>query len=327
MGGLPILIEVSMPSVISTEGYVTVECSKTLPSIELSLTNKISTALTGYVGTVCPFTKEVIATGINKEWSVNYPTKMLASVESGKLKVVSKLTEETKSAPEVDLISFTIKPFAVIKPVVAIDLIPLPVHPSVKIIKSEGERRTIEHTFGEAVGLTLKSLIKTEAEVTDLRSVVDFYSLYKYNPLNSLLFGWTASPMTVGGYPTTRYSEYKIIYLPTRSATKEMETEVALGAVYKKHSYIIEYKPESLEVIAPKQVLEKTERTKICIDGKLTMPSVSLRNTHELKSQDIKMFLKNVIGFGKTCEEYSVKIDGSSLVSYEQKELATRSIS
>merc|ERR1711872_1096783 len=68
--GLPILIEVSMPSVISTEGYITVECSKPLPSIELSLT------------------KEVIATGINKEWSVNYPTKMLASVESGKLKVV-----------------------------------------------------------------------------------------------------------------------------------------------------------------------------------------------------------------------------------------------
>merc|ERR1712212_1178848 len=279
--GLPILIEVSMPSVISTEGYVTVECSKPLPSIELSL---------------------------------------------------------------------TIKPFAVIKPVVAIDLIPLPVHPSVKIIKSEGERRTIEHTFGETVGLNLKYLIKTEADVTDLKTVVDVISLYKYNPLNTLIFGWTASPMTVGGYPTTRYSEYKIIYLPTRSATKEMETEVALGAVYKKHSYVIEYKPESLGVIAPKQVLEKlnvesgvavsaemkvilkgvspkkysfpligghgftgmvqkwklhlenTERTKICIDGKLTMPSVSLRNTHELKSQDIKMFLKNVIGFGKTCE-------------------------
>merc|ERR1711872_1055607 len=195
---------------------------------------------------------------------------------------------------------------------------------------------------------------------------------YKYNPLNTLIFGWTQSPVTVGGYPTTRYSEVKIIYHPTRSATKEIEAEVALGAVYKKHSYVVEYKPETLGVIAPKQVLEKlnvesgvavsgelkvilkggspkkysftligghgstgmvqkwklqlenTERTKICIDGKLTMPSVSLRNTHELKSQDIKMFLKNVIGFGKTCEEYSVKIDGSSLVSYEQKEMATR---
>merc|ERR1712198_528094 len=372
--GLPILIEVSMPSVISTEGYVTVECSKPLPSIELSLTNKISTALTGYVGTVCPFTKEVIATGINKEWSVNYPTKMLASVESGKLKVVSKLTEEIKSVPEVDMLSFSIKPFAIIKPVVAIDLIPLPVHPSVKIIKSEGERKNVEYTFGETVGLSLKYLIKTEADVTDLKTVVDVISLYKYNPLNTLVFGWTQSPVTVNGYPTSRYSQVKIIYHPTRSATKEIEAEVALGAVYKKHSYIIEYKPETLGVIAPKQVLEKlnvesgvavsaelkvilkggspkkysftligghgftgmvqkwklqlenTERTKICIDGKLTMPSVSLRNAHELKSQDIKMFLKNVIGFGKTCEEYSVKIDGSSLVSYEQKELATRSI-
>merc|ERR1712212_462589 len=206
--GLPILIEVSMPSVLSTEGYITVECSKALPSIELSLINKLSTALTGYVGTVCPFTKEVIATGINKEWSVNYPTKMLASVESGKLKVVSKLTEEIKSVPEVDMLSFTIKPFAIIKPVVAIDLIPLPVHPSVKIIKSEGERKT--------VGLSLKYLIKTEADVTDLKTVVDVISLYKYNPLNTLIFGWTQSPVTIGGYPTTRYSEVKIIYHPTR---------------------------------------------------------------------------------------------------------------
>merc|ERR1711915_149335 len=258
---------------------------------------------------------------------------------------------------------------------VAIDLIPLPVHPSVKIIKSEGERRTIEYTFGETVGLSLKYLIKTEADVTDLKTVVDVISLYKYNPLNTLVFGWTQSPVTVNGYPTSRYSQVKIIYHPTRSATKEIEAEVALGAVYKKHSYVVEYKPESLGVIAPKQVLEKLnvesgvavsgemkiilkggspkkytytligghgftgmvqkwklhlenpEKTKICIDGKLTMPSVSLRNAHELKSQDIKMFLKNVIGFGKTCEEYSVKIDGSSSVSYEQKEMATRSIS
>jgi len=56
------------------------------------------------------------------------------------------------------------------------------------------------------------------------------------------------------------------------------------------------------------------------------MPSVSLRNVRELESQDLKVYLKNVIGFGKTCEEYSVKIDGSSVVSYEQKEIARRSI-
>jgi len=373
--GLPILIEVSMPSVLSTEGYINVECSKTLPSVELSLTNKVSTALSGYVGTVCPFTKEVIATGISKEWSVNYPTKMLASVESGKLKVVYKPTEEVKSVPEIDMLSYTIKPFATIKPVVAIDLTPLVAHPNVKLIKSEGERKTLEHTFGETVGLNLKYLIKTESEVTDMKTVIDLMSLYKYNPVNALLFGWTQSPITVEGYPSSRYHEVKIIYHPTRSATKEIEAEVGLAAVYKKHSYVVEYKPEQLGVISPKQVLEKlnvesgvavsselkvilkgsspkkytftligghgftgmvqkwklhlenTEKTKICIDGKLSMPSVSLRNVHELESQDIKMSLKNVIGFGRTCEEYSVKIDGSSSVSYKQKQIAMRSIS
>merc|ERR1712033_146927 len=139
--GLPILIEVSMPSVLSTEGHITVECSRPLPTVEVSLTSKVSNALTGYVGTVCPFTKEVIATGINKEWTVNYPTKIVAGVEGGKLKVVVKPTEELKSAPEVDMVSFPFNPFATIKPVVAIDLTPLPVHPNHKIIKTETEEK------------------------------------------------------------------------------------------------------------------------------------------------------------------------------------------
>merc|ERR1712121_17560 len=372
--GLPILIEVSMPSVLSTEGYIEVECSKPLPTVEISLTSKVSNALTGYVGTVCPFTKEVIATGINKEWTVNYPTKIVAGVEGGKLKVVVKPTEELKSAPEVDMVSFTVKPFATIKPVVAIDLIPLPVHPNHKIIKTETEEKTVEKIVGEPVGLNLKYLIKTESDVTDLKTVVDSLALYKFNPINTLLFGWTQSPVTVGGYPSSRFHEVKLIYYPTRSSTKEIETEIELGVVYKKHSYVVEYKPRQLQVISPKQVLEKLnvesgvglsseikillkgtssekytfiviaghgysgmaqkwkllletpEKNKVCVDGKLTMPSVSLRNVRELESQDLKMFMKNVIGFGKTCEEYSIKVDGSSVVSYEQKKAVRRSI-
>merc|ERR1712126_87194 len=255
--GLPVIIEVSMPSVLATEGHIHVECSKIIPTVEVSLTNKVSTALTGYVGTVCPFTKEVIATGINKEWSVNHPIKMVASVEEGKLKVVVKPTEELISAPEVDVLSFTVKPFATIKPVVAIDLTPLPVHPNNKIIKSEIRPKTIEKTFGETLGLNLKYLVKTESEVTDLKTYVDFLSLYKYNPINALLFGWTQSPVTVGGYPSSRFHEVKLIYYPTRSSTKEIEAEIELGVVYKKHSYVVEYKPRQLQVISPKQILEK----------------------------------------------------------------------
>merc|ERR1719369_2106910 len=55
------------------------------------------------------------------------------------------------------------------------------------------------------------------------------------------------------------------------------------------------------------------------------MPSVSMRNTRELETQDLRLTLKNVIGFGKTCEEYTIRIDGTSTVSQEQKQFALRS--
>merc|ERR1719315_416509 len=57
------------------------------------------------------------------------------------------------------------------------------------------------------------------------------------------------------------------------------------------------------------------------------MPSISMRNTHELESQDVRLTLKNVIGFGRTCKEYTIKIDGTSSVSSEQKQFSMRSIS
>jgi len=371
--GLPILIEASMPSVLSTHGYINIECSKSLPSLELSITNKISSALTGYVGTVCPFTKEVISTGITKEWSVNHPTRVVAGVESGKVKVVFTPTEQTKSSSEIDLLSYTVKPFTTIKPVVAIDVTPMTAHPGVKIIRSESESKTLTKTFGETIGLNLKYLIKTDSEVTDIKSVIDILSLYKYNPINALLFSWTQSPTTLSGYPSSKYHVMKLVLSPSRSETKELVTELQLGAVYKKHSYVIEYKPEHFNVLAPKEVLqqlsvesgvaitgemkvllkgssrkeyilkliaghgftgmeqkwklhlESPEKAKICVDGKISMPSVSMRNTRKLETQDLRLTLKNVIGFGKTCEEYTIRIDGTSSVSQEQKQFAMRS--
>merc|ERR1719309_865009 len=71
--------------------------------------------------------------------------------------------------------------------------------------------------------------------------------------------------------------------------------------------------------------LESPEKAQICVDGKISMPSVSMRNTRELESQDLRLTLKNVIGLGKTCEEYTIKIDGTSSVSQEQKQFAMRS--
>merc|ERR1719334_2267008 len=72
--------------------------------------------------------------------------------------------------------------------------------------------------------------------------------------------------------------------------------------------------------------LENSDRLKVCVDGELAMPSVPLRSVRKLESEEIKLSYKNVIGFGETCEEHYIKVDGTSLVSHEQKEMALRSI-
>merc|ERR1711872_97238 len=74
-------------------------------------------------------------------------------------------------------------------------------------------------------------------------------------------------------------------------------------------------------------ILENSDRMKVCVDGKLSMPSVPLRSVRRLESEEIDLSYRNVIGFGTTCEEHFVKVDATSHVSSEQKQLAMRSIS
>merc|ERR1711915_1058896 len=373
--GLPILVEVNMPTVHYTQGHIDVECSGSIPRVEVSLTNKLSSAFTGYVGTLCPFTKEVITAGVSKEWSVNYPTKMIASIEAGKLKVVSKPTKELKSAQEVDLISYVVKPFTTIKPVDAIDVTPLIAHPNTRLIKSDSTLKTLKHKYGETVGIDMEYLIKTETNVTDMKSLIDEAALYNYSPINIVLFGLTQGALTLSGYPSLRYHEVKVLYFPTRSSTKEIEIEIGVAGVYKTKTSSYEYKPSQLQIVSPKEVLQKlsvetgvavtgkinielkggspktyslllttghgytgmtqkwtlllenSDRMKVCVDGKLSMPSVPLRSVRKLESEEIDLSYRNVIGFGTTCEEHFVKVDATSRVSSEQKQLAMRSIS
>ena len=152
--GFPILIEVHMPALLSVRGSVDIDCSGTIPSVSLEFSKKISATLNGYVGTVCPFTEEIIAAGIGEHWSVNYPTKIALKMEMGKMKVVFTPTKDvTSSTQAIDLWAYSVRPFAVIKPVVFRDGIPLGHHTNSKTIKSEGERRTEEFHYGKSLGL------------------------------------------------------------------------------------------------------------------------------------------------------------------------------
>ena len=227
--GFPIRIELHMPALLSVRGSVHCDCSGSSPSVSLEVSNKLSTTLTGYVGTVCPFTDEVIAVGIDEHWAVNYPTKLALKMEMGKMKVViTPVKEVTSSTKAIDLFSYTVRPYATIKPVIFRDAIPLGHHENSKTIKSEGERKTEELQYGESLGLDAKIIMTSETDIRDYFSLMQHMKLYKYNPINMMLFSWTRTAMRIDGKPSSRFMEVKMVYDPSRSSTKEVEIDLVM---------------------------------------------------------------------------------------------------
>merc|ERR1719365_456330 len=64
--------------------------------------------------------------------------------------------------------------------------------PALKAIKAIPERKVLESTFGEYLGLGLKTKLVTESRFVDMRSIVEYLNIYK-NPVNMLVFGRTST--------------------------------------------------------------------------------------------------------------------------------------
>ena len=72
--------------------------------------------------------------------------------------------------------------------------------------------------------------------------------------------------------------------------------------------------------------LENENTLNLCMDGKISSHSKSIRDVEQLQSEDVRTTFNNNIGFGKTCDEHKVTVTGSSVVSQSQKERARNSI-
>merc|ERR1712168_1182265 len=284
-----------------------------------------------------------------------------------------------------------IKPFTVVKPVTYIDTIPMIAHQNTKIIRSPQVVKCKTIPLYQPLGLDVELVTKTEQDVLDVKSLIDFLALRKYNPLYLALFSWTTSPVTVNGYPSFRNHEMKLVYNPNRSSTKEVEIEVSMIMAYLKQNQ----NPKALSLLiqnnqplqiqaqelqaanqqhqqlqqalqnlnieqglgltskininlrggAPKTFtyvmtaghgqggmeqkwnihLENKEFMSICVDGSMSLPLVPLRKVDSIRSTDIRYAYRNTIGFGRTCQEHTVKITGSSAVSLQQQQRAQQS--
>merc|ERR1711973_93653 len=367
--GLPIFVESQMTYLVSLKGEANLECSITKPSAQVELSKKLSYTYNGYAGTVCPFTQELLAAGINIHRATNIPvtTKVEVQPQTSKLVLsMSPSSQVSSQSSNIDVHHYHVKPFTTKKSLK--DMTPLVLHSNTKVVKSKASPKTFQASFGESFGVDMKLKVETECDVYDQKAMMDSWSNYHYNPVVATMFSFTETALTSSGQPTARLHKYTLTHNPAQSSTKRAEIEVEVSAATKQENQQIkkiklssqqaensehQRKLEScLNKLNSKQGyafsaqvnckltgsqtqdfsysitagagnnnLEhkwnmdlhlQNQNQKVCMDGYMKYPTSY--------SSQSRFQYKNHFGFGQTCQQYHVDIQGHTEVSEQQRE-------
>ena len=380
--GFPIIVETQMTYLTSLKGELELDCSSALPHLKLDLIKKIAYTYNGYVGTVSPFTGELLAAGINIHRSTNLPFSTKAKLDTNAGALMLKVEQLSKTPSNIDVHHYHVKPFLAKKPLVFKDLTPMILHADTMILKSKANMKSIETSFGSELGIMMKLKLDTESDLYDAKSILYSWENYKYNPLLAGLLSFTETAMTSHGKPSGRYHEYTLSHSPAESSTTGAEVSIKLGwaskmgsqpaQVYNVHGYSQQLGKQSVSEQMLHKCIEKlsssanyavhteviasllgesgqvksssyhmttglgldslehkwnihlqtddakyAEYNKICMDGSLKFP---------VKPEaESKFMYHNYIGFGSTCQDHTIHIDGHTVVSSQQTEYSSKS--
>merc|ERR1719356_843752 len=206
--GFPVIVEVRAPVTASLTGKATINALSMAPSVTVNGKVLLATQYTGFFGTLVPFTSEYVATGIDQH-----------SI------MVEPVTHEPTA-----LAHYHILPYTTVGQINKLQ--PITMTPALKAIKAIPERKVMESTFGEYLGLGLKTKLVTESRFVDMRSIVEYLNIYK-NPVNMLVFGWTSPALSENLVPSVRYHKMTTLLEPARTSTKALGLEIKIGAATK----------------------------------------------------------------------------------------------
>merc|ERR1719462_288393 len=226
--GFPVIVEVRAPVTASLTGKATINALSMAPSVTINGKVLLATQYTGFVGTLVPFTSEYVATGIDQHSIINIPgsVEMKLDIPSQKLSImVEPVTHEPTA-----LAHYHILPYTTVGQINKLQ--PITMTPALKAIKAIPERKVLESTFGEYLGLGLKTKLVTETRFVDMRSIVEYLNIYK-NPVNMLVFGWTSPALSENLVPSVRYRKMTTLLEPARTSTKALGLEIKIGAATK----------------------------------------------------------------------------------------------
>merc|ERR1712168_717901 len=369
--GLPVIVGSQMTYLVGLKGEVNLECSFSQPSAQLELSKKLSYTYNGYAGTVCPFTQELLAAGINIHRATNIPvtTKVQLQPQTSKLVIsMSPSSQVSGQTSNINVHHYHVKPFTSKKSLVFEDMTPMVLHPNTKIVRSRASPKTFQASFGDSFGVDMKLKVETECDVYDKKTMMDSWSNYHYNPMVASWFSFTETALTSSGQPTARLHKYTLTHNPAQSSTKKAEIEVELSAATRQENEQIKkvklssHQAESSEhdrkletclnklnskqgyafnaQVNCKLTGSQTQdfsysitagagnnnlehkwnmdlhlqnmNQKVCVEGYMKYPT-------SYNSQS-KFQYNNRVGFGQTCQQYYVNIDGHTEVSEQQRQ-------
>jgi hypothetical protein len=179
-------------------------------------------------------------------------------------------------------------------------LSPLTLQDNIKYIRSNEQVKKVEATFGEYLGLNLKSIVETESRYTDVQSVLQILRLYNFNPLNMLRFAKVSPALTETGKPSLRQHQYRLEVDPSSSSTKEIRIDFLLGfgkKEQKKKEQIDNFQNEEEEEqeIKYQTIKVKSDRSENRLQNPYEIKSENVESSqvHPRRQQKIKSLLEN----------------------------------
>ncbi len=262
--GLPIVVEVHMPLVLSVRGRVEPE---SLSLNRIALKTKLHAMATvqysGWVGTICPFTGEYLRTGIDQHATVNFPNEFHVTVDRSQQEIKIKMVN-TVSSPY-DLFHYRVRPFTVQQKYY--DIKPLTLAHSFKVIKSNAFPKTrstvapevetfpILKSTGLGLYMSFMSPVYRRGPVSP--TLIEKFKMYNDNPMNVLRFAFVSTAVSPSQLPSIRNHFIKISQHPEKASTKEIVWSLKYGYASKESAskpvmyHVLEKKPISSERIIP----------------------------------------------------------------------------
>jgi hypothetical protein len=296
--GLPIEMELHMPVVASLDTKLKVMGA--LPKPEIQMTSRIflNAQITGWVGTVIPFTKEMALTAFDNSVIYNLPAtvKISADLPKQHIKLTVQLDEQMNKLT--DLVHHHVHPFTVIQKIE--DFTPISLSAHKKLIKSSEERKELKTVFGEMAGLHLFAQLRTESRYLDMRAIIERLAVYNYNPLNMLMFP-TAMAMNPAGTLSLRHNDFTLKIDPTQSTTKAVSCDLIFGMAIKE-SNVQAVKYHKLKILSSAEQEQRVEQEeslvikqlKKLIPVSVVSEPVENKSLHPERQQNIEKALKTM---------------------------------